>query len=265
LIQIRQAFEQYICLRPAKLLPGVETPLANKRPGDIDMLIVRENSEGEYFRAGGAFKSGKPEEVAVQTAIHSRKGVTRIIRYGFERATRRSRRLAVATKSNALNYSMVLWDQILQEIAEEYPEIEASRYHIDALTMLFVREPERFDVVVGSNLFADILSDLAGALVGSLGVAPSANINPDGDFPSLFEPVHGSAPDISGKGIANPIAAVRSAAMMLEFLGEMEASRAIEESVAETLRDGQIRTPDLGGSSTTGEVGDELARRVAGF
>lgn len=264
LIRMRQEFEQYVCLRPAELLPGVKCPLAGKVPGDIDLAIVRENSEGEYTGTGGQFKAATPDQVSVQTAIHTRKGVERILRYGFELARTRRRRLAMATKSNALNYSMVMWDRVFSEVAAEYPDIESGKFHIDALCMHFVRCPERFDVVVGSNLFGDILSDLAGALVGSLGLAPSANINPERTYPSLFEPVHGSAPDIAGKGIANPIAAVRSAAMMLDFLGEHEASLAVDQAVKNSLLDGRVLTPDLGGTATTEDVGSDIAERVTG-
>ena len=260
LMRMRQEFEQYVCLRPATLLPGVSTPLAGKRPGDIDMLIVRENSEGEYTGAGGGFKRGMSDEISIQSAIHTRKGVTRILRYAFECARKQGKRLAMATKSNALNHSMVMWDGIFAEIAAEYADVESEKFHIDALAMHFVRSPERFQVVVASNLFGDILSDLAGAMVGSLGLAPSANINPERNYPSLFEPVHGSAPDIAGKGIANPIAAIRSAAMMLDFLGE--SSELMEKAVLANLSDGNVLTPDLGGTATTSDIGDDIVARM---
>lgn len=263
LIRMRQDFAQYVCLRPATLLPGVVTPLAGKSPGDIDMMIVRENSEGEYTSSGGTIRSGTPGEISVQTAIHTRHGVERILRYAFELARERRRSLAMATKSNALNHSMVMWDRVLDEVVADYPDIEAAKFHIDALTMHFVRCPERFDVVVASNLFGDILSDLAGALVGSLGLTPSANINPERRFPSLFEPVHGSAPDIAGKGIANPIAAIRSAAMMLEFIGEPSAAKAIEEAVVTYLSGSDQLPPDLGGQAKTEMVGNEIAALVS--
>ena len=259
LIRMRQEFEQYVCLRPATLLPGARTPLADKKPGDIDMVVVRENSEGEYTMMGGNFKQNMPDEVSIQTSIHTRKGVERILRYGFELARTRRGKLAMATKSNALNYAMVMWDNVLAEIAPEYPDVESAKFHVDALSMHFVRCPERFDVVVASNLFGDILSDLAGALVGSLGLAPSANINPEHTFPSLFEPVHGSAPDIAGQGIANPIAAIRSAAMMMDFLGETDAANAMEKAMLASLGDDGSMTPDLGGTATTSEVGDRIA------
>ncbi|HEY3297461.1 MAG TPA: tartrate dehydrogenase [Armatimonadota bacterium] len=264
LISMRQNFDQYACIRPAKLFPGVKTPLEGKAPGSIDILVIRENSEGEYVNAGGVFKHGQPEETAVQTSIHTRKGVERILRYGFNLARTRRKQLTMVTKSNAMNYSMVMWDEILADIAPEFPDVQTEKCHVDAMAMNFVRWPERYDVVVASNLFGDILSDLGGAITGSLGLAPSANINPERKHPSLFEPVHGSAPDIAGKGIANPLAAIRSAAMMLDFLGEVEAARCVEESVAANLASNGPRTPDLGGKSTTSEVGDEIAGRVAG-
>ncbi len=263
LIEIRQAFEQYVGLRPATLLPGVATPLACRKPGDIDIYTVRENSEGEYIKSGGKFKPGTADEITVQCAIHTRKGVTRILRYAFECARRRSGRLAMATKSNVLTFGMVMWDQIFTELTQQYPDVKAEKFHVDALVMHFVRTPERFDVVVASNLFGDILSDLAGALVGSLGLTPSACINPERQFPSLFEPVHGSAPDIAGKGIANPIAAIRSAAMMLDFLGQPEAAKAIDDAVYANLAAGAIRTPDLGGTAATADVGDDIVQRLS--
>lgn len=263
LIKIRQTFDQFVCLRPARLLPGVSTPLANKHPGDIDMMVVRENSEGEYVDVGGMFKPLQDDEVSLQTAVHTRKGVERILRYSFELAQSRRKHLTMATKSNAFKYGMVMWDRVLTLVAADYPDVRFDKCHIDALSMNFVRQPEFYDVVVGSNLFGDILSDLGGAIVGSLGLAPSANIRPDRRYPSLFEPVHGSAPDIAGKGIANPIAAIRSAAMMLDFLGEATAAADIETAVNANLAAGKVRTPDLGGTSTTVEVGNDIASRVA--
>lgn len=262
LIQMRQAFDQYVCLRPARLLPGVRTPLADVKPGDIDIVVVRENSEGEYADIGGILKAGTPDEVRTQTSLHTRKGVERILRYSFQLARSRRKHLTMATKSNAWKYGMVMWDQILTEISAEFPDVRADKFHADALSMNFVRCPQDYDVVVASNLFGDILSDLGGAISGSLGLAPSANINPEKTYPSLFEPVHGSAPDIAGKGIANPIAAVRSAAMMLKFLGEIEASASVERAAADSLTEGNVRTPDLGGSSSTEAVGDDIAGRI---
>lgn len=259
LIRMRQAFDQYACVRPAKLLPGVQSPLRDAR---VDLVVVRENSEGEYVNVGGTLRKNRSGELVTQTSVHTRLGVTRILRYAFELARKRRHRLTMATKSNAWAYAMVLWDGILEELAPRYSDVEANKVHIDALTMQFVQHPERLDVVVGSNLFGDIMSDLAGAITGSIGLAPSANINPERKFPSLFEPVHGSAPDIAGKGVANPIGAIRSAAMMLDFVGETAAAKAIDEAVIDVLKDGKCRTPDLGGRATTSDVGKEIAERV---
>lgn len=264
LIQMRQSFDQYVCLRPSTLLPGIKSPLAGKQAGDIDIMVVRENSEGEYVSMGGNFKVGTPDEAALQTAMHTRKGVERILRYSFELARKRTKHLTLATKSNAQKYGMVMWDRILAEIGPEYPDVRTDKFHIDALCMNFVRWPEHYDVVVGSNLFGDILSDIGGAIVGSLGLSPSANINPERKFPSLFEPVHGSAPDIVGKGIANPIATMRSAAMMLDFLGEEEAAKVLDQVILQNLSDGAVRTPDIGGTSTTTQVTDDIISRVLG-
>ncbi len=264
LIAMRQSFDQYACVRPATLLPGVHGPLADRPAGSIDLVVVRENSEGEYVNLGGVLRSGQPEETALQTAAHTRRGVTRILRYAFRLAARRRGRLTMATKSNALAYAMVLWDRLLEELQAEFPGVETEKVHMDALAMQFVRDPTRLDVVVASNLFGDILSDLAGAITGSIGLAPSANINPERSAPSLFEPVHGSAPDLAGKGVANPVGAIRSAAMLLEFLGETDAAQAIEQAVGALLAEGTCRTPDLGGRATTRDVGAEIAARLAG-
>ena len=265
LIEMRQSFDQYVCLRPGRLLPNVETPLAGKRYGDIDMVVVRENSEGEYVVSGGRVRQGRPAEIAVQTAVHTRLGVERILRYGFDLARTRRNRLTLATKSNALKYGMVLWDDVFAELCAEYPDVNADKFHIDALAMSFVLRPEFFDVVVASNLFGDILSDLAAAVTGGLGLAPSANINPERIYPSIFEPVHGSAPDIAGKGAANPIAAIRSAAMMLDFLNLPEAAAALDSAVIANLADPAApRTSDIGGSSTTDQVGADIADRIRG-
>lgn len=262
LIQMRQQFDQYVCLRPSTLLPGVQSPLVDKGPGEIDIMVVRENSEGEYVNMGGAFKVGQPEETTLQTALHTRKGVERILRYAFELARKRRKHLTLATKSNAQKYGMVMWDRILAEMASDYPDVATDKFHIDALCMNFVRWPERYDVVVGSNLFGDILSDIGGAIVGSLGLSPSANINPERINPSLFEPVHGSAPDIVGKGIANPIAAFRSVAMMLDFLGEADAAQRLDQVILDNLEAGAVRTPDIGGSATTTQVTDDIIARI---
>ena len=265
LIQMRQKFDQYACVRPAKLLPGIATPLRNRTCSDIDMVIVRENSEGEYVDAGGGFSTWSDRGCAVQTAIHTKTGIERILRYGFELAAERKSHLTMATKSNALKYGMVLWDEVFETVRKDYPDIESEKCHVDALAMNFVCKPNLYDVVVASNLFGDILSDLGGAISGSLGLAPSANINPERKFPSLFEPVHGSAPDIAGKGIANPLAAIRSAAMMLEFLGEKDSAAVLDIAVNQILTDPSApRTPDIGGNATTAGVGDAIVARING-
>jgi len=262
LIEMRQRFDQYVCLRPSRLLPGVKSPLADVGAGDIDIMVVRENSEGEYVNHGGTFKVDQPGETALQTSVHTRVGIERILRYGFELAGKRRKHLTMATKSNAFKFSMVLWDKVLAEVAPDYPDITVDKFHIDALAMNFVRCPQNYDVVVGSNLFGDILSDLGGAIVGSLGVMPSCNINPERTAPSLFEPVHGSAPDIAGQGIANPIAAIMSAGMMIDFLGENAAAQRLEACVLDNLSAGEVRTPDLGGTSKTSDVADDIIARL---
>ncbi len=259
LMRMRQGFDQYACLRPCRLFRGVPSPLA--RPGDIDLVVVRENSEGEYSICGGRVRRDEPEEVAIQTAVHSRRGVERILRFGFELARTRRRQLTMITKSNALRYGMVLWDEVLEALRPEYADVEADRMHIDAAAMDFVRRPARFDVVVASNLFGDILSDLAGAIIGGLGLAPSANINPPRRCPSMFEPVHGSAPDIAGRGIANPVTQILSGATMLEWLGEAVAAGMIRRAVDEALASG-ARTPDLGGRLTTVQMAEAVRRCV---
>lgn len=254
LVQIRQRFDQYACVRPAKLYPGVSCVLAGKGPADVDFVVIRENSEGEYVNVGGRFRMGQPDESAVQTAVHTRRGIERVLRFGFNMARGRRRRVTMITKSNAQRYAYVLWDEILEQIRGEYPDVSADKQHADAAVMNFVRSPERFDVVVASNLFGDILTDLGGLIAGGLGLAPSVNLNPERTYPSMFEPVHGSAPDIAGQGIANPIAAILSAAMMLDWLGESSASDTIRQSVERTLAARQT-TPDLGGKLSTSEVG----------
>lgn len=257
LVQIRQRFDQYACLRPVKLWPGVRGVLAGKGPSEIDFLVLRENSEGEYVDAGARFHVGQPDEFAMQTAIHTRRGVERILRFGFEQARQRRRRLTMVTKSNAQRYAFVMWDEILEQVRGDYPDVVAEKQHADAVAMNFVRCPERFDVVVASNLFGDLLTDLGGILGGGLGLAPSTNTNPERQFPSMFEPVHGSAPDIAGHGIANPVAAILSAAMMLAWLGETTAAIRIEQAVAKALRTG-ASTPDLGGRLTTCEMANAV-------
>ena len=259
LVRLRQSFDQFACVRPAKLFPGVKPPLANA--GEIDMVVIRENSEGEYFSCGGRFKQGTQDEVAIQTAVHTRSGVERILRFGFELALKRRRRLTMITKSNAMRFGMVMWDEILEKVKSEFASVETDRMHIDAAAMDFVRRPGRFDVVVASNLFGDILTDLSAAIVGGLGVAPSANINPSRKYPSMFEPVHGSAPDIMGKGIANPTAAILSAAMMLDWLQQPKAAEMIRKAVATTLERGET-TPDLGGTLKTPQMTDHVLKHL---
>ena len=255
LLPIRRRFDQYVCLRPAYLYPGVESPLRNKAPGSIDILVFRENVEGEYANVGGRVYQNKPDDVAVQTSVFTRRGCERIIRAAFEAAVSRpERKVTSITKSNAMGYGMVLWDEVFQMIANEFPDIRTESLLIDASVMEFVRRPESFDVVVASNLFGDILTDLGAIIVGSMGLAPSGNIDPTKTHPSMFEPVHGSAPDITGKGIANPLAAILSAAMMLEHLELTVAAEAIHDSVRTLLAGDGPRTPDLGGTGTTEEV-----------
>jgi tartrate dehydrogenase/decarboxylase/D-malate dehydrogenase len=263
LVQIRQAFDQYACVRPTQLYPGVRGVLADKQPADIDFVVIRENSEGEYVDNGGRFRRGTPDEVAVQTALHSRRGVERVLRFGFEMAGRRRGQLTMITKSNAQRYAYVLWDEVLDELAPQYPKVTADRQHCDAALMNLVRRPERFDVIVASNLFGDLLTDLGGVLGGGLGLAPSTNTNPDKTFPSMFEPVHGSAPDIAGQGIANPMAAILSTAMMLDHLDCPEAAQAVRAAVKQTLAD-RCFTPDLGGTLTTSEAGQAVLERIGG-
>jgi tartrate dehydrogenase/decarboxylase/D-malate dehydrogenase len=261
LVQIRQQFDQYACVRPARLYPGVPCVLAGKGPADVDLVVIRENSEGEYVNVGGRFRVGQPDESAVQTAVHTRRGVERVLRFGFDMARQRRRRLTMITKSNAQRYAYVLWDEILEQVRGDYPDVAADKQHADAAVMNFVRSPERFDVVVASNLFGDILTDLGGLIAGGLGLAPSANLNPERAFPSMFEPVHGSAPDIAGQGIANPIGAILSAAMMLDWLGEPSAAGRVRRSVERLLAAGQT-TPDLGGKLSTSEVGQRVAESL---
>jgi tartrate dehydrogenase/decarboxylase/D-malate dehydrogenase len=258
LIPIRRMFRQYANIRPVRLLRGIKGSLANLKPGDIDICVVRENNEGEYSNVGGRMYEGTDLEMAVQETIFTRKGVERIVRYAFRLAGKRRKHVSSATKSNGIIHTMPFWDEVFWSVAKEYPDIRADQYHIDNLVAQFVLHPERFDVVVGSNLFGDILSDLGPAIVGSLGIAPSANLNPEGEFPSLFEPVHGSAPDIAGKGIANPVGQIWSGALMLDHLGYPEAGKAVEKAIEDVIGDKGIKTPDLGGSATTEEVANEV-------
>ena len=259
LIRLRQAFDLYACVRPARTFPGVAGPLRTSQP--IDLVVVRENSEGEYVDNGGTIAANTPREVALQTAVHTRRGVERILRFAFDLARTRRRRLAMITKSNAQRHAYVLWDRVLAEIAPQFEDVAVEKLHIDAATLELVRRPETFDVVVGSNLFGDILSDLTGGITGSLGLNPSANLNPERKYPSLFEPVHGSAPDIAGKGIANPTAAVLSAAMMLDWLGESRAASAVRGAVERALA-GRSLTPDVGGSLTTAAMTQAIVHSI---
>jgi tartrate dehydrogenase/decarboxylase / D-malate dehydrogenase len=263
LIKIRLGFDQYICLRPTTLLPGVPTPLKDKKPGDINFITVRENTEGEYAGAGGRMHPGQPMELAIETSVFTRVGVERVIRYAFELARSRPRKLlSHATKSNAQKHTLTFWDQIFDEVAKEYPDVTTERVLVDAMAARFVLRPESLDVVVASNLFGDILTDIGGAITGSLGLSASANIDPERRYPSMFEPVHGSAPDIYGKGIANPIAMAWSGAMMLDFLGEKRAGDLIEEAIKAVTAEGKILTPDLGGKATTTQVADALISKI---
>jgi tartrate dehydrogenase/decarboxylase/D-malate dehydrogenase len=264
LLKFRREFDQYVNLRPVRLMPGVPCPLANKKPGDIDFYVVRENTEGEYSAVGGRMFEGTERELVLQEAIFTRHGTDRILKYAFELAQRRPKKhLTAATKSNGIAISMPYWDERVAVMGEAYPEVRWDKYHVDILAARFVLSPERFDVVVASNLFGDILSDLGPACTGTIGIAPSANLNPERSFPSLFEPVHGSAPDIYGKNIANPIAMIWSGAMMLEFLGYKDAHDAIVRAMEHCLVNGP-RTPDMGGTANTTEVGKAIAGYLAG-
>ena len=263
LLKFRREFDQYVNLRPVRLFDGVPCPLAGRKPGDIDFLVVRENTEGEYTNLGGRIFEGTEREVVIQESVFTRHGADRVLRYAYELARGRARKhLAVATKSNGVAISMPWWDERADAMGQAYPEVRVEKHHIDILCARFVLQPQRFDVVVASNLFGDILSDLGPACTGTIGIAPSANLNPDRTFPSLFEPVHGSAPDIFGQGIANPIAMIWSGALMLDFLGHRDAHDAIVNSIEHVLREGP-RTRDLGGSATTVEVGKAVASLVA--
>jgi tartrate dehydrogenase/decarboxylase/D-malate dehydrogenase len=264
LLPMRRRFDQYVNLRPAYLFDGVQSPLRDKAPGSIDMLVYRENTEGEYAPVGGRLYEGTPHEVAVQTNVFTRRGIERIMRAAFDAACKRRRKITSITKSNAQQFGMVLWDEVFRAVSKDYPDIEARSLLIDAAAMDFVRKPETFDVVVASNLFGDILTDLSAIITGSMGLAASANINPERRFPSMFEPVHGSAPDIAGKGIANPLAAILSVGMLLDHLGLGAAGDRVRKAVAAVLKAGRPRTPDLGGQASTSEVADAVLAAVAG-
>jgi tartrate dehydrogenase/decarboxylase/D-malate dehydrogenase len=263
LIPIRRVFQQYVNLRPVRLLEGIETPLKNVKPGQIDFCVVRENNEGEYSDVGGRIFRDTDDEMAMQQTIFTRRGVDRIMRYAFELARTRKSHVTSATKSNGIIHTMPFWDERFHAIAQEFPGVRTDQYHIDILTAHFVRHPDWFDVVVGSNLFGDILSDLGPAVAGSIGIAPSANLNPERKYPSMFEPVHGSAPDIAGRGIANPIGQIWSGAMMLRHFGEGAAADAIERAIEEVLAQVEFRTPDVGGKATTEIVGQAIASKLA--
>ena len=262
LIPMRRGFRQYASIRPVRLFPGLRSPLANRAPGDIDYVVVRENNEGEYSAVGGRMYEGTDDEVVVQQSTFTRKGVDRILRYAFELARARpGKHVTSATKSNGIAITMPFWDERFAAMAQHYPDVRTDQYHIDILSAHFVQHPDWFDVVVGSNLFGDILSDLGPATTGTIAIAPSANLNPEREYPSLFEPVHGSAPDIFGRNIANPIGPVWSGAMMLEHLGHPEAAAAVMRAIETVLAEGP-RTPDLGGKASTQELGQALAQAI---
>jgi tartrate dehydrogenase/decarboxylase/D-malate dehydrogenase len=263
LLPLRQRFQQYVNLRPMRLLPGLVSPLAHRGPADIDMVCVRENSEGEYAGLGGRIHVGTPNEVAEQTGLFTRRGIERILRYGFEVAMKRPRRmLASATKSNALRHAMVLWDEVAEGVRKDYPSVEYRKYHVDAIAARMVTHPASLDVIVASNLFGDILTDIGSAISGSLGIAPGANINPEREFPSMFEPIHGSAPDIAGKGVANPIGAIWAGAMMLDHLGRQDLHDRILGAIERVVASGKSRTPDLGGTANTTELAGAIVAEI---
>src|SRR5438128_517462 len=262
LLPMRRKFDQYVNLRPAYLFEGVPSPLRDKKPGSIDMLVYRENTEGEYAPIGGRLYEGTPHEIALQTNTFTRRGIERIIRAAFEGAKKRRKRVTSITKSNAMQFGMVLWDEVFKVVARDYPDVQTNSLLIDAAAMDFVRKPEVFDVVVASNLFGDILTDLSAIITGSMGLAASANINPERAYPSMFEPVHGSAPDIAGRGIANPLAAILSVGMLLDHLGLGKAATAVRRAVAAVLKAGKPCTPDLGGTTKTSQVADAVLASV---
>ena len=262
LLVIRKSFDQYVNLRPVKLLNGAPQVLKDVPPKDIDMIFVRENTEGEYAGSGSWLFKGKPNEVVIQDGVFSRKGCERIIRYAYELAKAQNKTLTSISKANALNYSMVFWDQIFEEVGHEYPEVKTYSYLVDAASMFMVKDPKRFEIVVTSNLFGDILTDLGAAIAGGMGLAAGANLNPERDFPSMFEPIHGSAPDIAGTGKANPLATVWSASQMLEFFGYSDWAQRLIDCIEDVLVEGKVLTPDLGGNATTENVGDEIIRKL---
>ena len=263
LLVIRKHFDQYINLRPVKLLEGAPCPLADVKREEIDMLFVRENSEGEYAGSGSWLYRGKPNEVVIQNGVFSRHGCERVIRYAYELARDQKKTLTSISKGNALNYSMVFWDQIFKEVGEEYPDVKTYSYLVDAASMFMVKDPKRFEIVVTSNLFGDILTDLGAAIAGGMGLAAGANLNPERKFPSMFEPIHGSAPDIAGKQIANPLATVWSASQMLDFFGHEDWGKRLIDIIEEMLVEKQTLTPDMGGSARTSEVGDKVVEKLS--
>lgn len=263
LLEIRKSFDQGINIRPVHCLPGIASPLRDKGPQEIDFICIRENTEGEYSGAGGRVHTGGPHEVAVQTSIFTHMGTERVMRYAFELARSRPRKkLTSATKSNAWQYGMVFWDEVFVQLAQEYPDVQTEKWHVDALAARFITCPETLDVMVASNLFGDILTDLGGAIHGGLGISASGNLNPERRWPSMFEPVHGSAPDISGQGIANPIAMIWAGALMLDFLGEKDAAQCVLSGVGKTAQERRVLTRDLGGTARTHEMGAEIERNI---
>ena len=263
LLPIRRQFEQYINLRPVKLLQGIQSPLAGKTSKDLDFIVIRENNEGEYSNIGGRIYEGTDADMAIQNSVFTRKGVERVLRYAFDLAQKQGKRkhVTAATKSNGINHTMPFWDEYVKKINQEYPDVTSNIVHIDALAAFFVSKPETMDIVVASNLFGDILTDLGAAIVGGLGIAPSANINPEKKYPSMFEPVHGSAPDIAGKGIANPLASIWCTSMMLDHLGHPESAKAIILAMEEVIQE-KFVTPDLGGHATTEQVGNRICEKL---
>lgn len=264
LLTIRKSFDQYVNLRPITLLKGAPCPLKDVRREDIDMLFVRENSEGEYAGSGSWLFKGKPNEVVIQDGVFSRTGCERIIWYAFELARKRKKSLTSISKANALNYSMVFWDQIFEEVSREYPDVETHSYLVDVASMLMVKDPRRFEIVVTSNLFGDILTDLGAAIAGGMGLAAGANLNPERIYPSMFEPIHGSAPDIAGQGKANPLAAIWSASQMLDFFGHEEMGSRVLSAIEAVLEEGSVLTPDLGGTATTSQTADRVIAKLCG-
>ncbi|MBQ5746769.1 MAG: tartrate dehydrogenase [Clostridia bacterium] len=262
LLIIRKSFDQYINLRPVKLLQGAPTPLKDTNTEDVDMVFIRENTEGEYAGSGAWLFKNQPNEVVIQNGVFSRKGCERVIRYAYELAKKEGKTLTSISKANALNYSMVFWDQIFNEVGREYPEVKTYSYLVDAASMFMIKDPKRFEVVVTSNLFGDILTDLGAAIAGGMGLAAGANINPERAFPSMFEPIHGSAPDIAGQGKANPLATVWSASQLLDFFGHEDWGKKLIDVIEEVLVEKKVLTPDLGGNATTSEVGDEVVRKI---